>query len=176
MASSVVWPAATEYMQAIQNPQHCFSDTDLKLGKAKENLLGPVPITGAFASVYQVTTPTGRWAVRCFLTQVGDHRRRYAAISDQLHNIHLKYAVRFEYIEQGIRIKGQWYPILKMEWIDGDPLDSFVAKNLNQPARLLQRDPPADTADDTHALGPGGQSIFGECPRRQSRPSELRRC
>jgi hypothetical protein len=135
----VTWPIATDYQEAIQNPRLCFSDMDLKSGVVKEDRFGlPRPISGMFASVYEMSTPTGRWAVRCFLKPVDDHQRRYAAISTHLKSVRLRSAVGFDFIPQGIRIRSAWYPILKMEWIDGEPLNTFIARNVSQPHKLLQ--------------------------------------
>jgi len=133
------WPIASDYQDAVQNPRLCFTDPDLKSGKVKEDRFGmPIPSSGQFAVVYKLITPEKCWAVKCFTTKIEDHQKRYAAISAHLQKSRLRYAVSFEYLAQGIRIKGQLYPILKMEWIDGESLNSFVAKNLSQPARLLQ--------------------------------------
>jgi hypothetical protein len=133
------WPLSAEFQEAIQNPRSCFADFDLKQGKAKEDKLGlPVPISGMFASVYEMTTPSGRWAVRCFSTPISDQQRRYAAISAHLKSAGLQATVGFDYIEQGIRVSGHWYPILKMEWVVGDALNTYIAKNVGQPHRLVQ--------------------------------------
>lgn len=34
----------------------------------------------------------------------------------------LPYTVGFEYQREGIRIRGEWYPLLKMEWVEGETL------------------------------------------------------
>jgi len=39
-------------------------------------------------------------------------------------------------MSEGIRVGGAWYPILKMKWIEGESLISFVEKNLHSPAIL----------------------------------------
>jgi serine/threonine protein kinase len=44
--------------------------------------------------------------------------------------------VDFQYQEQGIRIFGRWYPILKMRWVEGFTLNAFVRNMLDQPAKL----------------------------------------
>ena len=46
--------------------------------------------------------------------------------------------MEFQYLEQGIRIRGQWYPILKMRWVEGLLLNEFVRDNLDKPALLGQ--------------------------------------
>ena len=43
----------------------------------------------------------------------------------------------FQYVEQGIRVRGQWYPIVRMEWAQGDRLDRFVEDHLDAPEMLL---------------------------------------
>ena len=97
----------------------------------------PRPISGNFASVYKVKCGDKSWAVRCFLRE-GDHQaERYEEISRYFLQQGFKFAVPFEFIREGIKIGGQWYPILKMEWVDGITVDQFVRQEANNPAKLL---------------------------------------
>ena len=48
-------------------PAHLFIDRDLQLDNRSPTGLGCRPITGGFASVYQVVSGGTKWAVRCFL-------------------------------------------------------------------------------------------------------------
>ncbi|MBX9723714.1 MAG: hypothetical protein K2X81_20075, partial [Candidatus Obscuribacterales bacterium] len=60
------WPSPQDYNEAIQNPHLCFSDEELRNGKAVLNALGlPQPNSGNFASVYRVRCDGKDWAVRC---------------------------------------------------------------------------------------------------------------
>jgi hypothetical protein len=77
------------------------------------------------------------YAVRCFLREFGDQQERYAAISAHLARVRLPYMANFTYLAQGIRVNGRWYPILKMEWLEGDSLQTYVERNLDNPAVLL---------------------------------------
>ncbi len=131
------WPTPQDYNEAIQNPRLCFGDEELRAGTAELTPLGlPKPISGAFASVYQMNCTARRWAVRCFLREVSDQQARYQAISEHLRKSNLPSTVGFEFLAQGIRIRGAWYPILKMEWIDGEPLNMFIERNLTSPGAL----------------------------------------
>jgi len=131
------WPTPQDYNEAIQNPKVCFGDEELRAGSPELTPLGlPRPISGAFASVYQMNCGARRWAVRCFLREVSDHQARYQAISAHLEAARLPTTVGFEFLSQGIRIRGAWYPILKMEWIEGEPLNVYIERNLNNPAAL----------------------------------------
>ena len=133
------WPSMSDYQDAIQSPRTCFTDGPLKSGTPALNPLGlPQPITGGFASVYQVRSGRSRWAVRCFLHRIPDLRERYALISRYLKKKTLRCMVAFDYLPEGIRVKGDWYPALKMEWVDGDTLNVHVKKNLGNSKGLLK--------------------------------------
>jgi serine/threonine protein kinase len=127
----------SDYQEAIQNPNTCFSDTELQQGTPVLNNLGlPKPISGGFACVYQLLCGSRYYAVRCFLTKQLEQEKRYKVISDYLSKIKLPYMVGFEFLSQGIKVNGQWYPILKMEWIDGDPLNIYLEKNIYKKTKL----------------------------------------
>jgi len=133
------WPTPQEYNEAIQNPRTAFADAELQAGQPVLTPLGlPRPITGAFASVYQLACPNGRtYAVRCFLREFGDNQDRYAAISAHLAQARLPYMVNFTYLANGIRVNRQWVPILKMEWVEGESLQAYVERNLHNTPALL---------------------------------------
>jgi hypothetical protein len=129
----------SDYQEAIQNPSRCFSDPALKAGAPALNALGlPLPVTGGFCSVYQVSSGKSRWAVRCFLHNIRDLRDRYAKISGFLRWRKLKQMVGFDYVPEGIRVRGSWHPVLKMEWVDGDTLNAWVGKHVED-AKALRR-------------------------------------
>jgi len=135
----MAWPTPQEYNEAIQNPSTAFTDPELRGGLPVLTPLGlPRPITGSFASVYQMVCANQRvWAVRCFLRDFDDHQERYAAISQHLAQLALPYMVDFTFLADGIRVGSQRYPILKMEWVEGEPFLPFIERNLAAPAILL---------------------------------------
>jgi hypothetical protein len=132
------WPLSQDYNEAIQAPVSNFADPDLKRGRATANAFGvPMPCSGNFADVYQLSGPDGtRWAVKCFTRETPGLRERYAAISSHLRQVQLRCTVNFEYLEQGIRVGCRWFPVLKMEWVGGLPLNQFVAQAADRPATL----------------------------------------
>jgi formylglycine-generating enzyme required for sulfatase activity len=133
------WPLSQDYNEAVQEPRLCFADDELRAGQVVTNALGlPMPRSGNFADVYEMRSAGGerRWAVKCFTRAVPGLRERYAAISDHLRQARLRFAVEFQYLEQGIRIAAQWYPVLKMDWVDGLLLNEFVRNSLDRPTRL----------------------------------------
>jgi TPR repeat protein len=134
----MAWPLSQDYNEAIQNPWANFADPDLKRGEAVVNAIGiPLPCSGNFADVYQVRCPDGgRWAVKCFTRETPGLRERYQEISLHLHQAKLPFTVDFSYLEQGIRIRGQWIPVLKMQWVEGLTLNEFVRQSLDKPDTL----------------------------------------
>ncbi len=133
------WPTPQDYNEAIQSPRACFSDPDLMYGEVTTNAIGlPRSMTGAFASVYKIVTGDKAWAVRCFLTNRLDQRERYKHISDFVLFDDLACTVDFYYLDEGIKIKGNWYPCLKMPWVEGETLDQFITKQYQTPGALKQ--------------------------------------
>lgn len=122
------WPNPQDFHEVLQNPQHCFEDRDLRNGLAETDALGmPRVATGAFASVYRFHCIGRDRAVRCFLQPIRDREDRYKSISDVLGQSQLDAIVQFDYLPQGILVRGKWYPVLKMEWIDGIPLNTYIS-------------------------------------------------
>ena len=129
------WPLSQDYNEAIQNPTQCFADNDLRQGEAVTNAMGlPQPCSGNFADVYAMVSGQHKWAVKCFTRPIPGLRERYAEISKYLQKLSLPFMVEFTFLDQGIMVCGQWYPILKMQWIEGYPLNQFVRDNLDKPA------------------------------------------
>src|ERR1035437_5349011 len=132
------WPTLQDYNEAIQNPRLAFSDPELRIGQPELNQLGlPRPITGNFACVYKIEIRGQRWAARCFSSEVSDHQRRYEAISTYLKQVALPYTVQFTFLPGGIKVLGKNYPLLKMEWVQGESLNAFVGKSIGYPDTLL---------------------------------------
>jgi serine/threonine protein kinase len=140
MSNQHYWPSMTDYQEALQSPKHAFTSSQLRSGAVMENKLGlPRPICGTFASVYQLSSGSRSWAVKCFLRNTSDLHERYAKISKHLRqHLHLKYFVEFEYLEKEIRVRGELFPLVKMEWIDATQLNTFVEENLSKPRVLEQ--------------------------------------
>lgn len=96
----------------------------------------PKPATGGNAVVYKANERGGflsfkkTWAIRCFLRPISDHAERYEAISKHLRRVRLPYDVNFQFLKQGIQIRSNWFPIVKMQWAKGDLLHTYIEKHL----------------------------------------------
>ncbi len=134
------WPQATDYNAAVQNPRLCFGDDDLRQGQVVGDPFGlPRPHSGNFADVYQVQGADQQsWAVKCFTRPVAGLHQRYQAISDHLRQTQRAFMVEFRYLEEGIFVRGQAYPLVKMRWVEGFRLNEFIREYLDKPG-LLER-------------------------------------
>ena len=134
----MAWPQANEFQEAVQNPGSAFSDPELQASEVGTTALGlPHAVSGQFGIVYEMKADDGRrWAVKCFTGPSSDRQRRYQAIGTRLKQVNLPFMVGIDYLERGIRIRGQWYPILKMDWVEGQTLNQFVGQRIDQPNLL----------------------------------------
>jgi pimeloyl-ACP methyl ester carboxylesterase len=135
---AMTWPSATDYNAAVQNPQLCFREEDLRQGQAAGDLFGlPRPHSGNFADVYQIQGADGQsWAVKCFTRPVPGLRARYQAISEHLRLAQRAFMVEFQFLDEGICVRGQWLPLVKMRWVEGFRLNEFICEHLNKPVLL----------------------------------------
>ena len=135
------WPGIAEFSNAIQTPRRCFADPELSGGELAVYDRGgragmPIVSAGNFAAVYRVSNQGRSFAVRCFTRAVNDQHERYGHLDAFLRATLPPAFVEFEYLQQGILVAGNWYPIVKMEWVNGGPMNKFVQNNLGTPNSL----------------------------------------
>ena len=120
-------PGGTEYTDAIQNSHICFQGTDLESATVARNGMGmPLSWSGAFATVYSVNSGNADYAIRCFTKIVTYQKDRYLQLSNYLRGVLPTGFVRSTYIDEGIRVKGVWYPVVRMAWVKGKTLDRYL--------------------------------------------------
>src|SRR5437870_9198184 len=128
---------AEEYIIAVQKPRTAFGDAELKGCSAEVDRFAiPKPYSGGFTATFHLLNQSREWAVQCFTRSISDLQERYAAIDRFLGRNNESFLVGTFYLSQGIRIAGQWYPIIKMQWVKGDTLNSFIEKNIGNAGRL----------------------------------------
>lgn len=134
----MTYPTIDQYVEAVQNP-NAFSDPTLKQGRVATNSLGlPLVLGGGFALTFTVTSDSRKYAVRCFHKESPGIEERYDKISKGLSRFPDGPFVRFEFLEQGIRVNGGHFPVIKMEWAEGDILGAFIEDHHDDKALLKQ--------------------------------------
>lgn len=127
-------PRGDEYLAAVQNPRTAFSDVELKICSAETDQFGiPKPYSGGFTTTFHLHNHSQHWAARCFTRAIPDLQRRYEAIGRFLQSSSDGFFVKATCLNQGIRVSGQWHPIIKMQWLDGETLNTFIDRNISSP-------------------------------------------
>ena len=126
------YPQAADYHLAIQAPATVFRDPVLRAARVRTDPLGmPMVSSGGFALTYYLDAPNhDRWVVRCFKVDVPDRQSRYAAIGQFLDAHRHPVFTTVEYIEDGILVNGQRYPVVKMPFVRGETLHRYIERNL----------------------------------------------
>src|SRR5262245_24151294 len=131
------YPQITEYHEAVQHPAQAFIDPDLKQGAVAENNLGlPLVMSGGFALTYAVTTARRKCAVRCFHREIPAIQQKYDAIAKKLRSLSGGYFVDFDFQQSGIRIRQATFPIVRMDWVEGDTLGIWLDRHIDDPRGL----------------------------------------
>ena len=144
--TKILYPTLSKYYDAIRYPQIAFKNLDPILAAGKpvqiQNSQGIKTLwsaAGGFACVfqYETFTPQKLWAVRCFLKSTSTVANHYSKVSSRLPTIPCSsYFVECSFLDQGIRVDGNLYPIVKMEWAEGKDLRTFIRDNLNNSNQL----------------------------------------
>ncbi|MBI4851952.1 MAG: hypothetical protein HY819_09165 [Acidobacteria bacterium] len=140
------WPTPADYQEAIQTTESCFQD--FELSKSTPNILsnGLVEsILGAKAIIYHLKTNDRAWAVCCFLEPIdfkqSDEENYGQKVFDKyLADIWHQGKNNLTYLVKGIKVKGEFYPIIKMDWVSS--LSNKVDENKILPVSTNQLELP----------------------------------
>lgn len=130
-------PALTLYQDTIQNPNICFSNTELKQCLVEKDNMGlPRVRSGGFALTFKLINNQKSWAVRCFHKPLSDRENRYHVISRFIEKNPSDCFIPIKFLTDGIRVQGNWYPITYMPWVNGETLGTFIDKNFRNPQNI----------------------------------------
>lgn len=127
------FPTIGEYNQTIQNKgSRAFQSlSDLNFIPSKTF---PIKIfsfgSGSYAVVFKANKNGKNYAIRCFLSTEQENINRYQSICNYLKTINEKWKTDIDFLNNEIEVKGNRYPVLIMEWIDGVLINQFVTDNL----------------------------------------------
>jgi serine/threonine protein kinase len=132
-------PTISEYRDAVSDPSHAFRDGSLRASRPFTDNLGmPKAVSGNFAAVFRLSNDAApAYAVKCFTRAVENQQARYAAIAQALERLSVPWRVAFEHLPEGVLVRGQWFPVLKMEWIEGKGLLQYIDVHASERTRML---------------------------------------
>lgn len=91
---------------------------------------------GTSAAVFKAIKNARTFAIRCFLRGELETFKRYEQLAAFLGAKELPWKVGFEFLENEMLIGGQYYPVVKMDWETGRPLNLFIDAHADNPVQL----------------------------------------
>jgi serine/threonine protein kinase len=130
------YPSIKEYIDAIR-----FAEDNFDQLKHLRPVLGedgePVMTSGNFAVVFQMKDEqTGKlYAVKCFLREQEGRAEAYRQIAEELEFVSSTFLTPIKYLDKELFVDtnagdDKEFPVLLMDWVEGDTLDKYIRKHL----------------------------------------------
>ena len=137
------YPLISEYVRAIQDASSNL-DKLAHLVPVQDDHGEPYRSSGAFAVVFKMKDEqTGKcYALKCFTEEQEGRAEAYRQIADELEFANSAYITSVKYLDKEIFVDSSCeedeFPVLLMDWIDGETMESYIAANYqNQSAMLM---------------------------------------
>ena len=127
----MTYPDQKQYLESIRSAEDNFD----KLSELRPvpGLRGePYMSSGNYSVVFKMTDGAKEYAVKCFTREQAGRAEAYTKIMHCLAAVKSPYIVDMEYLDEELFVDvngGTNYPVLKMEWVDGMPLNRYVKQN-----------------------------------------------
>ena len=136
-----MFPTIAEYNQAIQS----------KGGGVFKSLVGlsfipsrtrPVRIysfgSGSYAVVFKARDQSHEFAIRCFISAEQENIDRYKSIDKYLKSVSASWIIKIDLLENEFNVLWKYYPVVKMEWVEGQLLNKYITQILNDNKALSE--------------------------------------
>lgn len=135
--SKMQYPLISEYVDAIRSAEDNFDKLN-NLRPVLDDNSNPIMSSGNFAVVFKMKdVNTGKlYAVKCFTREQEHRNENYQKIARELEMISSPYLVHFSYLEKELFVDTtqsdeEEFPVLLMDWVEGQPLDAYIRKHLS---------------------------------------------
>ena len=135
--SKMQYPLISEYVDAIRSAEDNFDKLN-NLRPVLDDNGNPIMSSGNFAVVFKMKdVNTGKlYAVKCFTREQEHRNENYQKIARELEMISSPYLVHFSYLEKELFVDTtqsdeEEFPVLLMDWVEGQPLDAYIRKHLS---------------------------------------------
>ena len=128
------YPLISEYVRAIQDASNNLDEL-AHLVPVQDDHGEPYRSSGAFAVVFKMKDEqTGKcYALKCFTEEQEGRAEAYRQIADELEFIDTSYITSVKYLDKEIFVDSSCeedeFPILLMDWIDGETMETYIAEN-----------------------------------------------
>ena len=128
------YPLISEYVKAIQDASNNLDEL-AHLVPVQDDHGEPYRSSGAFAVVFKMKDEqTGKcYALKCFTEEQEGRAEAYRQIADELEFVDSSYITSVKYLDKEIFVDSSCeedeFPVLLMDWIDGETMESYIAEN-----------------------------------------------
>ena len=136
------YPLISEYRDAILSAEDNFNELS-SLRPVLDSHGDPVMSSGNFAVVFKMRDESdGKlYAVKCFIKDQAGRDESYRKIADELEVISSSYILPLRYLENELFVDSahcdrEEFPVVVMEWVEGETLDAYLNRNLNDKYEL----------------------------------------
>lgn len=129
------YPLISEYVRAMQDPAGNLDQLS-HLVSVLDDHGEPMRSSGKFAVVFKMKDEsTGKeYALKCFTEEQEGRAEAYRQIADELESVDSTYFTSVKYLEKELFVDcdgdDHEFPVLLMDWIDGETMDRYIAENL----------------------------------------------
>lgn len=132
------YPSRTDIVTAMRNPQVSFKSSEIIGGSVIQKGSRIIQYSGGYTTVFPFHKQTGnKVAVRLWIADIGDAKKRSLEISNYLENLNNAYFAGFKYIDDAVLVNGTLYPIVLMDWVDGQTLKEYINSNITNTSKIL---------------------------------------
>ena len=131
------YPLISEYIESIMSAEDNFDKlNNLRPVLDTDGL--PIMSSGNFAVVFKMKdVQSGKYyAIKCFLKEQEGREESYRLIEEELEKITSPYLISIHYITKELFVDTNQtseteFPVLQMDWIEGQTLDKYLRENIN---------------------------------------------
>lgn len=136
----MAYPSRTDIVTAMRNPQVSFKANELIGGSVIQKGSRIIQYSGGYTTVFPFhTKDSKKVAVRCWIADIGDAKKRSQEISTYLNDLNNPYFCDFKYLDDAILISGSIYPVVVMDWVNGKPLKEYINDNISNFKSILPK-------------------------------------
>jgi len=137
-----IYPTFDRYKQKLKANIYNVNDIILNRGKVIMDKRGIYPflITGGRAIIFKIQVGGKFYALKCWNAELSGLEKRFKKIDSYLKQISLPYFVDFTFSKNGFKgdKPNEYFPILRMEWVDGCTLTDFVKRNYSNSTKIKE--------------------------------------
>ena len=131
------YPLISEYIEAIKSAEDNFNELSYLMPVLGDDGL-PLMTSGNFAVVFKMKDiQSGKlYAVKCFTKEQEGRSESYKLIAEELEYVSSNYLTPIRFLDKELFVDTEQtseteFPVLLMDWVDGNPMDKYIQKNIN---------------------------------------------